>query len=667
MGAKRQIWYVEGSAAKKLAAPLGSAYELREIDRRTLEEAKRARGKSKPHGAAIWMAEVEAGGGGVRLPRGGNDWRVIGIVPAKFLAKPGIASAPPLRPGQNGRKGRRVFAYLSAEAPPGVVERTVETAFENLELKKRERETRRALRAADREREKLNEIGMALSAEKDVNMLLRLILEKAREITLADAGSLYLVEEDADGKRSLRFVLTQNDSLDFPFQEVTMPMTENSLAGYTALRGEALNFADAYRISKKRPFHFNDRYDRESGYKTQSLLTLPMKNPKGEVLGVLQLINCKRKKRAKLRDDRERSRYVQAFPSRSVRLGLSLASQAAVAWENRRLYQEVEALFEGFVRASVTAIEQRDPTTSGHSLRVAAYTENLAKAVDRETSGTYAGTRFTREQLKEIRYAALLHDFGKVGVREEVLVKAKKLYPLQLQVVRQRFDYIRKEVEASTVRRKLQVLLERDRGDALSEVARLSEDLEQREARINEYLNRILEANEPAMMDQRRSEELLEIARQYFEDPRGVEAPYLNSDEVRLLSIPRGSLDAAERREIESHVQHTFNFLSQIPWTKELRGVPEIAKAHHEKINGTGYPNRLKGDEIPLPAKMMTICDIYDALTAADRPYKKAVAPGRALEILNECARDGEVEGDLFHIFQAALVYEGDPASREFD
>lgn len=667
MGAKRQIWYVEGSVAEKLAAPLGSAYELREIDSRTLHEAKRARGKSKPQGAAIWMTELEAGGRAVQLPRGGNDWRVIGIVPAKLHAKPWIASDFPQGAAQNGRKGRRVFAYLSAGAPPGVVERTVETAFENLELKRRERETRQALRATDRELEKLNEIGMALSAEKDVSMLLRLILEKAREITLADAGSLYLVEEDADGQKSLRFVLTQNDSLDFPFQEVTMPMTENSLAGYTALRGEALNFADAYRISKKRPFHFNDRYDRESGYRTQSLLTLPMKNPKGEVLGVLQLINCKRKKRAKLRNDRERSRYVQAFPARSVRLGLSLASQAAVAWENRRLYQEVEDLFEGFVRASVTAIEQRDPTTSGHSLRVAGYTENLAKALDRETSGRYGETRFTREQLKEIRYAALLHDFGKVGVREEVLVKAKKLYPLQLQVVRQRFDYIRKEVEASTVRRKLQVLLERDRGDALSEVARLSEDLKQREARINEYLNRILEANEPATMDQRRSEELLEIARQYFEDPRGVEAPYLNSDEVRLLSIPRGSLDAAERREIESHVQHTFNFLSQIPWTKELRGVPDIAKAHHEKINGTGYPNRLKGDEIPLPAKMMTICDIYDALTAADRPYKKAVAPGRALEILSECARDGEVEGELFQLFQAARVYEGDPGSREFD
>jgi len=667
MGNKRQIWYVEGSAAGRMVAPLSSRFELHEIDRHTPGGAKRASGKGKPAtadrppGGGVWMAELEAGGGAGRLPRGGNEWRVIGIVPAKFRPKAEAAAS------RNGRKGSRVFAYLTAESAPGVVERTIEAAFESLELERRERATRESLHAADREREKLNEIGVALSAERDVSSLLRLILEKAREITLADAGSLYLVEEAPDGQKSLRFVLTQNDSLDFPFQEVMLPMTEDSLAGYTALRGEALNFADAYRIPRGRPFHFNDRYDRESGYKTQSLLTLPMKDPKGEVLGVLQLINCKRKKGVKLKDDRDRTKYVQGFSPRSVRLGMSLASQAAVAWENRRLYQEVETLFEGFVRASVTAIEQRDPTTSGHSLRVATYTENLAKAVDRETNGAYAGARFTREQLKEIRYAGLLHDFGKVGVREEVLVKAKKLYPLQLEVLRQRFDYIRKEIEVMTVRRKLQVLLERDRGDALSEVARLSQDLEQREAKINEYLARILQANEPALLEQKHSEDLLEIARQYFADPRGVEAPYLNSDELRLLSIPKGSLDAAERREIESHVQHTFDFLSQIPWTKELRGIPEIAKAHHEKLNGKGYPYHMKGDEIPVPAKMMTICDIYDALTASDRPYKKAVHPKRALEILTDCVREGEVDAELFRIFLDARVYESDPPSREFD
>jgi HD-GYP domain-containing protein (c-di-GMP phosphodiesterase class II) len=662
MGTKRQVWYLEGSAAEGLIAPLGSRYELHAVVARSPNGSKHAREKGSPSpvgrrsGAGVWLADLDARREVKNLPRRAKQWRVIGIVPERYRAREDDR-------GENGR----IFAYVAVGAPPGVFERTVEAAFENLELKKREQRARLALRAADQEREKLNEIGVALSAERDVSSLLRLILEKAREITMADAGSLYLVEEDADGKKSLRFVLTQNDSLEVHFQEAVLPMTEDSLAGYTALHGETLNFADAYRIPPRRPFHFNDRYDCESGYRTQSLLTLPLKNPKGEVLGVLQLINCKRKTRAKLRGDRDRERYVQAFPARSVRLGMSLASQAAVAWENRRLYQEVEALFEGFVRASVTAIEQRDPTTSGHSMRVAAFTESLAKAVSRETTGPYTGARFTREQLKEIRYAALLHDFGKVGVREEVLIKAKKLYPLQLQVVRQRFDYIRKEIEAATVRRKLQVLLERDRGGALAEISRLSEDLEQRKELINEYFSRILQANEPALLERRDSEELLVIARQYFEDPSGIEAPYLNPDEVRLLSIPRGSLDAAERREIESHVLHTFNFLSQIPWTKDLRAIPDIAKAHHEKINGSGYPYRMKGDEIPLPAKMMTICDIYDALTAADRPYKKAVSEHRALQILDECVRDGEIDGELFRIFQQGRIYKGASTTREFD
>jgi len=650
MGTKRQIWYVEGSAAEGLVAPLGGRYDLRSVP------SRRTNGE-RPHGPGVWVAEIDAQGGSGRLPRGANDWRVIGVVPSKFHSK------PEPRAGGNGR----IFAYVPQTAPASVVNRIVGAAFENLELSRREQRARRALQSADRELEKLNEIGIALSSERDVNTLLRLILEKAREITVADAGSLYLVDEAPDGTKSLRFMLTQNDSLDFPFQEVVLPLADDSLAGYTAFHGEALNFADAYRIPRGRPFRFNDRYDRESGYRTQSLLTLPMKSPKGETIGVLQLINCKKKPSAKLRTDREREKYIQPFPARSVRLGLSLASQAAIAWENRRLYLEVETLFEGFVRASVMAIEQRDPTTSGHSLRVASYTETLAKAVDREASGPYAAARFTREQLKEIRYAALLHDFGKVGVREEVLVKAKKLYPLQLQVLRQRFDYIRKEIEASTVRRKLQVLLERDRGEALSEIARLSEDLEQREEKINDYMARILQANEPDLLEGRRSEELLEIARQYFPDPRGIESPYLNPDELRLLSIPRGSLDAAERREIESHVIHTFTFLTQIPWTKDLRGVPDIAKAHHEKINGKGYPFHLKGDEIPLPARMMSICDIYDALTASDRPYKKAVPSARALEILADCAREDEIDAELFRIFRERRIYEGEPTAREFD
>jgi len=383
-----------------------------------------------------------------------------------------------------------------------------------------------------------------------------------------------------------------------------------------------------------------------------------MRNAKGEVLGVLQLINAKNDPAARLRNEADVAQHVRPFRERSVRLALSLASQAAVAYENRKLYNDIQTLFEGFVKAAVTAIEQRDPTTSGHSLRVAAYTQGLAEIVDQVSTGPYSGSHFDHEQMKEIRYAALLHDFGKVGVREEVLVKAKKLYPLQMELVKQRFDYIRKEVEVGMVRRKLQMFLERDRGDALSEIARLSEDYEQRLERIQDYLRFILEANEPTLMEQGQFRKLSEIAHQFFEDSKGSELPYINADEVRLLSIPKGSLDASERQQIESHVVYTFNFLSQIPWTKELRGVPEIARAHHEKLNGLGYPYKLHGDQIPLPTKMMTICDIFDALTASDRPYKRAVPVERALSILEECVRANEIDAELYRLFCESKVYE---------
>ena len=520
------------------------------------------------------------------------------------------------------------------------------------------REARAALKIAEREREELNQIGVALSSQRNIGVLLTLILKKARDITGADAGSLYLVEDDTRGGKRLRFMLTQNDSYEFPFQEFTLPLAEDSMAGYTALRGEVLNFADAYKIPGDLPFHFNDRYDRESGYRTRSLLALPMKNAKGEVIGVVQLINSKRNPALRLRTAEDVAKNAQPFPERSVRLALSLASQAAVAYENRKLYNDIEALFEGFVSAAVTAIEQRDPTTSGHSLRVASYTQALAEAVNAAARGPYAGTHFDREQMKEIRYAALLHDFGKVGVREEVLVKAKKLYPMQMEVVRQRFEYIRKELEASMVRRKLQAYLERDRGDALQEIARLSEDFEQRQKSIDEYFALIMDANEPTLLEQTHSRRLMEIAKQLFPDRQGVELPYLKPEEVGLLSIPKGSLNAAERLEIESHVVHTYNFLSQIPWTGDLKNVPQIARAHHEKLNGMGYPYKLQGDQIPLPTKMMTICDIFDALTASDRPYKRAVAVDRALGILDDCVRAKEIDPELFRLFREARVYE---------
>ena len=654
MGENREIWFMEGSPAEKLAAPLRKNYHLRSLSAKNQHASTSHQEPGGDVNYGVVLADMRDGA--PVLPASwngsGSNYRVIGVVPAAGLGSVKTSES-------HGAKATApVFAFVSVNASREELEKMLGIAFENIELAARERAAREALEAAEREREQLNEIGIALSSQRDVRELLNLILAKAREITRADAGSLYLIEEDADGQRHLRFMLTQNDSLVFPFKEFTLPLAEDSMAGYTALRGKVVNFADAYHIPHEMPFHFNDHYDRESGYRTKSLLTLPMRNAKDEVLGVLQLINAKNDPAARLRSEADVAAHVQPFHERSVRLALSLASQAAVAYENRKLYNDIQTLFEGFVKAAVTAIEQRDPTTSGHSLRVAAYTQGLAEVVDQVSTGPYSASHFDHEQMKEIRYAALLHDFGKVGVREEVLVKAKKLYPLQMDLVKQRFDYIRKEVEVGMVRRKLQTFLERDRGDALSEIARLSEDFEQRLDRIQDYLEFILQANEPTLMEQGQFRKLNEIAKQFFLDSKGSELPYINADEMRLLSIPKGSLDAAERQQIESHVMYTFNFLSQIPWTKELRGVPEIARAHHEKLNGAGYPYKLHGDQIPLQTKMMTVCDIFDALTASDRPYKRAVPVERALSILEECVQANEIDAELFRLFRESKVYE---------
>jgi len=425
-----------------------------------------------------------------------------------------------------------------------------------------------------------------------------------------------------------------------------------------AVHGEVINLPDAYHIPVERPFKFNPKVDKDSGYRTRSMLTLPMKNAKGEVLGVLQLINRKRDPAVKLTAPEIVEREVVDFSERAVRLALSLASQAAVAYENSKLYQDIETLFEGFVAASVKAIEQRDPTTSGHSFRVSKLTVGLAEVVDKVETGPFADARFTREQMKEIRYAAVLHDFGKVGVREEVLIKAKKLYPSQLELVQQRFDYIRKELESRTTKQKLQYLLEKSREEALGQLELVDQEYEQQLAEVDDYFQFVLQVNEPTVMPEGKFDRLIEIARSTYRDPRGIEHNFLDPDEVRLLSIPKGSLDQDERLQIESHVVHTFNFLTQIPWTKEIKNIPDIARAHHEKLNGTGYPRKLTAAQIPLQAKMMTVSDIFDALSASDRPYKKAVPVERALKILEMSVKDNELDPELFRLFYEAKIYE---------
>ncbi|HYB60266.1 MAG TPA: HD domain-containing phosphohydrolase [Methylomirabilota bacterium] len=656
MPIKKQIWFYRGSRASSLAQLLRRRYALRQLGPETAR-GRNSRRSAKPNTEdakvpAVWLVDLE--NDDLSLPRTlakrQASVRLIGVT----------ASG-----NANGGARRGIFACLPRSVSRTVLEQTVAAAFETIELEERERTAREDLARAERETEELNRFGVMLSETHDVGVLLKLILAKAREITGADAGALYLVEEargDADGSAAgephLRLKLTQNDSRQFPFTEYWLPVREDSMAGYAAMRGEAIAMEDAYSVPRGLPYRLNLRYDEETGYRTKSIVTLPMKNGRGKVLGVLQLINCKRHREVRLMTAEDLEREAQPFPERAIRMALSLASQAAVAYENSKLYQDIETLFEGFVQAAVTAIEQRDPTTSGHSHRVSTMTVGLAEIVDRTSAGPYAETRFTPGQMKEIRYAALLHDFGKVGVREEVLVKAKKLYPAQISVLQNRFDYVRKDLEARTEKKKFRAVLESQREEALSEVQRLDRDLERRLTELDEAFGVIQRANEPSLLPAGQFDRLFEIARLSYRDPRGAEHPLLTPDEVRLLSIPRGSLDSSERQQIESHVVHSFNFLMQIPWTKEISQIPSIARAHHEKLNGTGYPYRLKGVEIPVQARMMTICDIFDALSAADRPYKKAVPAERALAILESAVRESELDPELFKLFIDAKIFQ---------
>ena len=463
-------------------------------------------------------------------------------------------------------------------------------------------------------------------------------------------------EEPGDGKH-LVFKLTQSDSHSVPFRQFTMPIDTHSIAGYAAATGQILNIKDAYRI-RNLPFRLNRDFDQKFGYRTRSMLVLPMKNQKDEVIGVLQLINSKTHPDAKLTSRTIVAKEVGPFSRRSQELASSLASQAAVALENNLLYRDIEKLFEGFVRASVTAIESRDPTTFGHSERVAKLTVALAETVDRLDSGPYKDVHFTREDIREIRYASILHDFGKVGVREEVLVKAKKLYPAQLELIRKRFLYIRKVLELEAYRKKLDHVLGSGHQGFEEFFARIEGELNQQVQNLDEFLQNILQANEPAVLPEKTSERLVEIAGWSFEDPSGPTEPLVTQDELQLLSINKGSLDPYERMQIESHVIHSFRFLSQIPWTKELKRIPEIARAHHEKLDGSGYPYHMKAEDIPFQSKMMTISDVFDALTAHDRPYKKAVPIERALTIIGNEVKSQLLDPLLFKLFVDARIYQ---------
>ncbi|MCO4781693.1 MAG: GAF domain-containing protein [Candidatus Cloacimonetes bacterium] len=499
----------------------------------------------------------------------------------------------------------------------------------------------------------LNEIGQALSSISDPYVLMNLILTKSRELTNADAGSICVVRYDSDDNPiELNFAYFQNDTLNQNVKvDLTLPVSKKSLAGYVGFTGEALIIDDVYEISPDKDYVFHNNVDLDTGYRTKSMMVYPMVDNEAKILGVVQLINKKSPKYQALADTKINVDQIISFTQSDQSIMQSLTSQAAMCLKNTTLLADIQTLFEGFVNASVTAIEQRDPTTSGHSFRVALMTCHLANAASQMTDGLYKDVHYNTKDIQEIRYASLLHDFGKIGVREQVLVKAKKLYPYEMDNIRSRFEYILKSLETQTLAKKLNMIESMGYGLASAHFSIIDQELKANIDSIEDIIYFIIKTNEPSILEEGNFQRLLQIADRKYLDPYGQQKSYLVEREVEALSIRKGSITMEERKEIESHVTHSFTFLSKIPWTRGLKHVPAIAYGHHEWLSGDGYPNNLTEDEILLQSKMMAIADIYDALTAADRPYKKAMPVEKALFILEMEVKGRHLDGNLVKLF----------------
>ncbi|MGB0564406.1 MAG: HD-GYP domain-containing protein [Spirulinaceae cyanobacterium] len=529
--------------------------------------------------------------------------------------------------------------------------------------------------------EQLLTIGNALSSIEDLEALLAMILTKSREITCSDAGSVFLLDQSSTGPH-LIFKVAQNDSLpDLAFQETTLPLTYRSLAGYVALTGRSLNIPDAHNLVPGLPYQLDRNFDRDFAYRTCSVLVLPMQDNKNQILGVLQLIN--RKHRAELKITPENALDItQPYSEQEERIVRSLASQAAISIERNMLQNNIENLFESFVRASIQVIESRDPTTSGHSERVADLTVRLAQEVSTVKAGPLYNLNFNAQQIQEIRYAALLHDFGKIGVPEAILNKRHKLYPEQLEVIRQRFGVAQRSLQWQCAEQKFQYLLQHPShcganhspSDALSDEHACShcqqlEQIEQESQQalmiLHHYQDLVEQLNRPEALPTKKFEALSEqmwqdlraLTQYVYVDVDGKEKTLLTAHEVEQLMLPHGNLTQSERRLIEAHVTHSYRFLKQIPWTQGLNQIPVIAYGHHEKLDGTGYPQGLKGQDIPIQTQMMAIADIYDALTAADRPYKRPLELELTVQILHEEVEKNHINGDLLSVFLEREVY----------
>ena len=505
--------------------------------------------------------------------------------------------------------------------------------------------------------EQLNQIGVALSKETDINRLLETILIAAKRITNADGGTLYRVTEE----RTLKFEIMRNDTLgiamggttgaEIPFYPLFLydkdekPIT-TMVAAYTVHHDKSVNIADAY-TQEGFDFSGTKNFDKKTGYRSQSFLTVPMKNHENEIIGVLQLLNAK---------DRATG-AVTPFSSEDQQLAESLASQAAIALTNRLLINHLENLFESFINLINAAIDDKSPYTGGHCERVPLLTMMLAEGVNNVKVGPLKDFMLTDKDRYELKIAGLLHDCGKVTTPVHVVDKATKLQTIfdRISLVDTRFEVIKRDTEIALLRAKLAAL---EKGDKDS-VRKIERDYALQLREINEdreflhFCNIGGEAMKPE--DQERIKQI--SAKYRWRDMQGNQANFLNDDETENLMIRAGTLTAAERQIINHHIEVTIQMLEALPWPRHLKKVPEYAGGHHERMDGKGYPRGLTRDQMSVQARCMGIADIFEALTAKDRPYKKGKTLSESLTILGKFKLNGHVDPDLFDVFMWEKVY----------
>lgn len=500
---------------------------------------------------------------------------------------------------------------------------------------------------------RLNSVGVALSVEKDHDRLLETILMHAKEMTLADGGTLYLRTKE----NTLRFEIVHTDSLGihmggvngepisfYPVKLVEdggQPNTHN-VAACAVLKNETINISDAYE-DKEFDFEGTRNFDKKTGYRSKSFLTVPMTNHENEIIGVLQLINAQDSKTGEIRTFSELDQQVVE----------SLASQAAVTMTNRQLIEAQKKLFDSFIELIASAIDEKSPYTAGHCRRVPELTNMIAEATCNIDYGPHKDFSMTEADVYELNVAGWLHDCGKITTPEAVVDKSTKLETIvdRIEMVDTRFEVLKRDAEIEMLKRKLGALGENDFGDdeqLLSKLSQLDDD--------REFIRKCNIGGE-AMADE--LQQRVETIAQYkWKDTQGNESNFLSDDEIYNLNIFRGTLTVEEREIINNHIVATIKMLESLPYPKHLLNVTEYAGGHHEKMDGTGYPKGLKRDEMSVQARMMGIADIFEALTARDRPYKKAMPMSVALTILGRMKLENHIDPDLFDVFIWEKVYQ---------